>query len=187
MRLQAVAFLLAIALGPFVAMPARGEPPGGAFGFGFTSIDGEPLPLERFAGRAMLVVNTASFCGFTYQYDALKTVSDRYRDRGLVVVGVPSGDFAGQEYGSNAEIKSFCETRFDIDFPLTEKVHVKGPNAHPLFVWFKEELGPQGEPRWNFTKYLVGPDGSVVASWPSTVEPTADEVTAAIEKVLPAS
>lgn len=179
MRLLLAALVLAL-LGP--AVPAASER--GAFAFAFTSIEGEPLPLERFAGRPLLVVNTASLCGFTYQYSALQKLWERYRDRGLVVLGVPSNDFGGQEPGSNQQIKTFCEANFDVDFPLTEKVQVRGPGSHPLFAWLREQLGERAGPRWNFYKYLIGPDGAALAAWPSSVEPGAAEITAAIERAL---
>lgn len=159
----------------------------GANAFAFTSIEGEPLPMSRFAGRPVLVVNTASMCGFTYQYAALQRVWTRYRDRGLVVLGVPSNDFGGQEPGSSEEIKTFCEVNFDVDFPLTEKVHVQGPNSHPLFTWFRQQLGAAAGPRWNFHKYLIAPDGSLAGTWGSSVEPGDPEITAAVERLLPSS
>jgi glutathione peroxidase len=175
--------LMVTAALPFLPAGAADPDP---YRLSLVGIDGEPLPLGQYRGKPLLVVNTASLCGFTYQYDALQTLWERYRDRGLVVLAVPSGDFGGQEYGSNAEIKEFCETRFDLDFPMTEKVHVKGPDAHPLFVWLRQELGEAAAPRWNFHKYLVDGAGRAVASWPSAVEPTAPELTGAIERVLPA-
>jgi glutathione peroxidase len=123
-------------------------------------------------------------CGFTYQYAALHRLWEAYRQRGLVVLGVPSNDFGGQEPGSAAEIKSFCEANFDVDFPLTEKVGVRGPGSHPLFAWLRAELGPDAAPRWNFHKYLIGPDGRALATWPSGVEPDAPAVRAAVERTL---
>jgi glutathione peroxidase len=180
-------WLAAIAMGILVAGPAMADDAPGAHAFSFTSIDGSPMPLDGFAGRPVLVVNTASMCGFTYQYTALQRLWDRYRDRGLVVLGVPSNDFGGQEPGSAAEIKTFCEVNFAVDFPLAEKVHVKGEAAHPLFAWLRQELGPQAAPRWNFHKYLIAPDGRVVDAWPSSVEPDAPAITAAVERLLPAS
>ncbi len=151
----------------------------------FTSIDGEPMPLSGFAGQAVLVVNTASFCGFTRQYGALQQVFESYRERGLVVLGVPSNDFGGQEPGSAAEIKEFCEVNFAVDFPLTEKQVVKGAGAHPFFQAVVAELGPGAAPRWNFHKFLLTPDGRLAGAWPSRVEPDAPELIAAIEAVLP--
>jgi glutathione peroxidase len=159
--------------------------PSSAHDISFTSIDGDPLPLSSFAGSAVLVVNTASLCGFTYQYDGLQAVYDRYRDRGLVVLGVPSNDFGEQEPGSAAEIKSFCEVNFNIDFPLTEKQSVKGPNAHPFFRYVADILGEKSLPRWNFHKYLIDPEGRLVGAWPSKAEPAGAEITGAIEQVLP--
>lgn len=161
---------------------ARAE--GDAYQFGFASIDGQPLPLSTFRGKVLLIVNTASLCGFTPQYAGLKSLYDRYRDRGFVVLGVPSNDFGSQEPGSAGDIKSFCQTRFDIDFPLTEKAHVVGPEAHPFYRWASQTLGEAKRPRWNFHKYLVGPDGALTASFSTAIEPTDSEITTAIEKLL---
>ena len=180
-------WLAAIAVAACMGGPSMAGDARGAHAFAFTSIDGGPLPLEGFAGRPVLVVNTASMCGFTYQYTALQRLWDSYRHRGLIVLGVPSNDFGGQEPGSAAEIKTFCEVNFAVDFPLTEKVHVKGEAAHPLFAWLRQELGLQAGPRWNFHKYLIAADGRVVDAWPSSVEPDAPAITAAVERLLPAS
>ena len=180
--------LVRVMLGALVvlwAIEAQAAEPGLAHGFEFTSIDGEPLPMESFRGRAVLVVNTASLCGFTYQYGALQSLWDDYRERGLVVLGVPSNDFGDQEPGSEAEIKEFCEVNFDVDFPLTEKQTVRGAGAHPFFHHVVETLGPQAAPRWNFHKYLVSPDGDLIGAWPSRTEPGAPEIRDAIEAVLP--
>jgi glutathione peroxidase len=181
--LLTVPFLTLALLAAAPAARAAGET--GAFAFVLAAIEGGPLPLSRFAGHPVLVVNTASQCGYTYQYEALERLWRRYRGRGLVVVGVPSNDFGDQEPGGNAEIKTFCESTFDVDFPLAEKVHVVGPEAHPLFAWLRERLGPGAGPRWNFHKYLIAPDGSAVASWPSATEPEAPDLTAAVERLLP--
>ena len=151
----------------------------------FTSIDGEPLPLSDFAGKAVLVVNTASLCGFTYQYEGLQAVYDRYRERGLVVLGVPSNDFGRQEPGSEAEIKNFCEVNFNVDFPLTDKQQVKGADAHPFFQYVGTKLGKKSLPRWNFHKYLIDPEGQLIGAWPSKAEPGGPEITGAIEQALP--
>jgi glutathione peroxidase len=155
-----------------------------AHDFAFIAIEGGPLPLASFAGKTVLIVNTASFCGYTPQYAGLQEVWERYRGRGLVVLGVPSNDFGGQEPGSEAEIKEFCEVNFDIDFPLTEKEHVVGPEAHPFYRWAAEQLGAAAAPRWNFHKYLLDRGGRLVAWFPSAAEPTAPEVAEAIEAAL---
>ena len=162
--------------------PARAE---SAHDFAFMSIEGTPLPLSGFAGKAVLVVNTASFCGFTHQYANLQALWARYRDLGLVVLGVPSNDFGGQEPGSEAEIKEFCEVNFEVDFPLTEKVRVRGGDAHPFYQWAAQTLGAQAQPRWNFHKYLVAPDGRLVGWFPTGTSPTSESVIQAIEAQLP--
>ncbi len=156
-----------------------------AHDFSFRSIDGAELPMASFDGKAVLLVNTASFCGFTPQYEGLQSLWETYRDRGLVVLGVPSNDFGKQEPGSSEEIKEFCETKFDVNFPLTEKVQVIGAEAHPLYRWISDELGEDMAPRWNFHKYLIAPDGSLAGTWPSRVTPTSEDVTTAVEAVLP--
>ena len=156
-----------------------------AYDFAFTAIDGGPLPLSNFKGKAVLVVNTASECGYTPQYKDLQALWQRYRDRGLVVLGVPSNDFGGQEPGTEAEIKRFCERQYAVDFPLTAKVHVTGGEAHPFYQWAANVAGEAASPRWNFHKYLVGPDGELAAWFPTKTSPTAAEVTEAVEDALP--
>lgn len=155
-----------------------------AYDFTFTSIEGHPLPLAQFEGKVVLVVNTASRCGFTPQYSDLQTVWERYRERGLVVLGVPSNDFGNQEPGSEGDIKTFCEVNFNVDFPMTTKVHVKGERAHPFYKWAAGEAGAAGKPRWNFHKYLLGPDGELVEWFSTSTAPTSDKVTKAIESEL---
>lgn len=157
-----------------------------AFDFDFVAIDGKPMPLETFRGKALLVVNTASYCGFTGQYDGLQALWDQYRDKGLVVIGVPSNDFGQQEPGQEAAIQEFCAFNFDLNFPMTRKLTVIGKDAHPFFQWLAAEMGNRGVPRWNFTKYLIDPEGAVMGVWPSEVEPQSAELVAAIEAVLPA-
>ena len=154
-----------------------------AHDFEFTSIDGEKLPLKAWRGRPVFVVNTASFCGYTPQYADLETLWGRYKDRGLVVLGVPSNDFGKQEPGSAKEIKAFCET-YDVSFPLTEKQNVTGGDAHPLYKWIAAELGEAGVPRWNFHKYLIDANGELAGAWPSRVPPTSPEVVQAVEAAL---
>jgi len=156
-----------------------------AHSFDFMSIEGQPLSMERFSGKAVLLVNTASRCGFTRQYDNLQAVWERYRDRGLVVLGVPSNDFGNQEPGTETEIKQFCGVNFNVDFPLTSKVHVKGDDAHPFYRWANDELGSAAQPRWNFHKYLISPDGQLVDWFSTPTSPTSQRVLRAIEVQLP--
>jgi len=155
-----------------------------AYRFEFTSIDGDNLPFETWRGRPVLVVNTASYCGYTPQYSDLEALWQRYRDRGLVVLGVPSNDFGAQEPGSAAEIKRFCAAGYAVDFPLTQKCRVIGAEAHPFYQWVAAQLGEAGAPRWNFHKYLIGPDGQLAGTWPSQVGPTDSRITVEIERLL---
>jgi glutathione peroxidase len=155
-----------------------------AHDFTFTGIGGEKLPLDRFKGKPVLVVNTASECGFTPQYAGLQKLWQRYKDRGLIVLGVPSNDFGGQEPGTESEIAAFCTKNYGVDFPLTTKVDVVGANAHPFYKWLATELGDAGKPRWNFHKYLIGPDGGIAGVFPSKVAPDSLELGTAIEAAL---
>lgn len=155
----------------------------GAHDFTFEKIEGGPLPLADFRGKTVLLVNTASQCGFTSQYAALQDLWETYRDRGLVVLGVPSDDFGGQEPGTSAEIKQFCTVNFDIDFPMTEKVRIKGDRAHPYYKWVVTQ-GMLKMPRWNFFKHLIDADGNLVKCFGSTTRPNAPKLIAAIEKQL---
>lgn len=174
MRMLLAAAVAAMAFGGSAAAET-------AYDFTFPGITGQPLALSAFAGRPILITNTASRCGYTYQYEGLQEVWDRYRDRGLVVIGVPSNDFR-QELASEDEVRRFCEVNFDIDFPMTAITHVAGSEAHPFFRWIEAEGGTQ--PTWNFKEYLIGPDGHLAAEFTTRTEPTDAEVIAAIERTL---
>lgn len=156
----------------------------GAHDFSFTAIDGKPLDLKALAGKPILLVNVASYCGFTPQYNDLQALHETYGPRGLVVLGVPSNDFGAQEPRSEAEIATFCASTYDVTFPLTAKQKVIGPEAHDLYKWIASEAGEGAAPKWNFHKYLIGKDGSLQGAWPSRVRPVATEVTSAIEAAL---
>ena len=173
--------MLALAARPATARTKTGMT---AHDFDFQTIDGKPLPLQQFKGKAVLVVNTASQCGFTPQYTDLQKLWSDYRGRGLVVLGVPSNDFGGQEPGSAEQIREFCEVNFDIDFPLTGKQTVIGGKAHPFYRWIAAELGEDSLPKWNFHKYLIAPDGSIAEVFPSKVRPTDPKVIQAVEAAL---
>jgi glutathione peroxidase len=145
--------------------------------------------ISELRGNAMLVVNVASKCGLTPQYEALQQLHERYRDRGFTVVGVPCNQFGGQEPGTMDEILDFCSTTYSVTFPLTEKVEVNGPGRHPVYVELTSLPDPEGEAgdiRWNFEKFVVAPDGEAVARFRPLTAPDAPEVIAAIESVLPA-
>ena len=157
-----------------------------AHDFEFVSLDGKPLKLSGFKGKAVLVVNTASECGYTPQYAGLQTLWQANKAKGLVVLGVPSNDFGAQEPGDATAIGKFCAARYGVDFPLTTKQKVIGAGAHPFYRWIAEELGEAGSPRWNFHKYLIDRDGALAGAWPSSVAPDAKELTAAIGAALDA-
>lgn len=152
--------------------------------FSFTTIDQQPLPLKDYRGHPVLVVNTASECGYTPQYASLQGLWERYRERGLVVLGVPSNDFGAQEPGTEEQIKAFCATCYGVDFPLTARQKILGPDAHPFYRWIVEQTGEGGAPRWNFHKVLLDGEGQLADMWPSRVDPLAPEITEAIEALL---
>ncbi len=155
-----------------------------AYDFSFPSIIGGELHLADYQGKVILLVNTASMCGFTPQYTGLQKLWDDYRDDGLVVIGVPSGDFGGQEYAEDAAIQEFCEVNFDVDFPMTSKTNVSGADAHPFYKWAIDVLGADKAPNWNFHKYLIGRNGQLVASFDTRVKPGDDVIVDAIKAQL---
>jgi glutathione peroxidase len=154
-----------------------------AFAFHFAGLKGGDIQLAEHAGKPILVVNTASQCGYTPQYTGLQALWTRYRDRGLLIVGVPSNDFGGQEPGGANEIAETALHEYGATFPITAKAEVNGASAHPFYKWASSQR-PLDRPRWNFHKYLIGRDGLIAASFPSEIEPTDARVIAAIEKEL---
>jgi glutathione peroxidase len=170
-----------------LATPAPAETPGmshlTAYAFSFAALDGGDIRLAEFAGKPILVVNTASQCGFTPQYAGLQQLWTRYHDRGLMMIAVPSNDFGGQEPGGAADIKQTANHIYGVTFPIAEKAVVKGASAHPFYKWAASER-PHDLPRWNFHKYLIGRDGHIAAVFATETEPTDPRVIAAIEKEL---
>lgn len=164
---------------------AQGKPVS-LYDFKVKTIDGQDASLAAYKGKALLIVNTASKCGYTPQYAGLEALYEKYKDRGLVVLAFPSNDFGGQEPGSNAQIKTFCELKYKTTFPLFEKIDVKGDAAAPLYKYLTGLPGKQGgEISWNFNKFLVAPDGTVVEHFDSKVDPTSPALTQKLEQVLP--
>ena len=155
-----------------------------AYDFNFEAIEGGRMPLKQWRGKVLLIVNTASFCGFTPQYEGLQALWQRYEAKGLVVVGVPSNDFGGQEPKSEEEILGFCKGAYNVSFPLTSKQVVSGPQAHPFYRWAADTLGAGAAPKWNFHKYLVGRDGRLLGAFPTRVTPQAPELIQAVEAAL---
>ncbi|MBX3022355.1 MAG: glutathione peroxidase [Bdellovibrionales bacterium] len=150
-----------------------------------TTIDGKPATLADYKGKTLLIVNTASKCGYTPQYDGLQNLYSNYKQKGFLVLGFPSNDFGGQEPGSNEEIKRFCQTKFNVDFPMFAKGSVKGEAKQPLFTFLTQNSPTKGEIKWNFEKFLVSPDGRIVGRFDSKVKPDDTALKAAIEKNLP--
>jgi glutathione peroxidase len=157
------------------------------YDFTLNSIDGQPAPLASYKGKIVLLVNVASRCGFTPQYTALEALYEKYKDRGFVILGIPANNFGSQEPGTNQEIKTFCQSKYSVTFPMMSKVSVKGDDKTPLYQFLTDKtVNPEtgGEIQWNFTKFLIGPDGRVMARFEPAITPDSPEVTAAIEKAL---
>jgi glutathione peroxidase len=154
-----------------------------AYAFSFPALAGADISLADYAGRPLLVVNTASLCGFTPQYAGLQELWTEFHGRGLMIIGVPSNDFGGQEPGGATEIAATAQHHYGVTFPITAKTAVKGPNAHPFYRW-AGDARPKDVPRWNFHKYLVGRDGYIAGAFPETVEPTDTRVKTAIARAL---
>ena len=152
--------------------------------FNFNQIDGQEVSLSKFKGKAILVVNTASFCGLTYHYNGLEKLYQKYKESGLVIIGFPCNQFGKQEPGTSKEIKDFCNLNYDVTFLMSTKVDVNGKNAHPLFKYLKSELKGKlnDSVKWNFSKFLIDRDGIPFKRFSSTVEP--EDISASIEKVL---
>lgn len=176
---------LPIAVSPAAAETAHMKHPNAsAHDFVFKTAEGEQLALKDFAGKLVLVVNTATECGFSGQLGGLQTLAERYKGQGLVVIGVPSNDFGGQEPRADSEIAGYCESTYGASFPITAKTPVKGSLAHPFYKWAAAELDVTARPLWNFHKYLIGPDGRIVAWFATPTPPLSSEVTSEIERRL---
>ena len=154
------------------------------FDLKINTINNEVINLDMFKGKVVLLVNVASKCGFTKQYDGLQTLYEKYKGKGFIVIGVPSNQFGGQEPGSNEQIKYFCETNFNITFPITDKVDVKGKNAHPIYIWAKKNYGNSTVPKWNFHKILINKEGKIEETFNSFINPTSKKIIEKLEKIL---
>jgi len=154
------------------------------FDHAIKNINNEIINLDQYKGKTILLVNVASKCGFTKQYTGLQELYEKYKDKDFYVIGVPSNQFGGQEPGSNAEIKNFCETNFNITFPLTDKVDVKGDNAHEIYKWAKKNYGNSAVPKWNFHKILINKDGKIHETFGSFTDPLSKKIITIIENIL---
>ena len=154
------------------------------YDFSIKSITGENLDFSTFKNKTILMVNVASNCGFTKQYSDLQQLYDKYKDNNFIVLGVPSNQFGGQEPGSNEEIKEFCETNFNISFPMTDKIDVKGDNAHPIYKWAEKNFGNSSVPKWNFHKILINKEGKIQKTYGSFTSPMSSKIIKELEKIL---
>ena len=155
-----------------------------AYDFNFNDLDGSNLSLSEYKNKVIIVINVASQCGFTKQYEDMQKIWEKYQSRGVIILGVPSNDFGNQEPGSSQEIKNFCEAKFGINFPMTEKVSVKGENAHPFYKWAKKNHGKSAVPKWNFHKIIIGKNGKIVDTFASITNPSSKKFVEALEKAL---
>ena len=153
------------------------------YDFNIESITGEIIDFKDYKNKVILVVNTASYCGFTKQYDELQELWDLYKERGLIVLGVPSNSF-NQEKSNNADVKEFCEVNFNINFPLTTITEVKGKNAHPIYIWATDNFGKSAVPKWNFHKILINKEGKIQKTYSSFTNPMSNKIIDEIEKIL---
>jgi len=180
----AIAFALAASM---LSIATHAAHPKSVYDFTLKSIDGQPTPLSDYHGKVLLLVNVASRCGFTPQYTALESLYEKYKDRGLVIVGVPANNFMGQEPGTNEEIKTFCSKKYNVTFPMMSKLSVKGEDKTPLYEFLtSKEADPKfgGEIQWNFTKFLFDRNGNPIARFEPATKPDSPEVITAIESAL---
>jgi len=155
-----------------------------AYDFNFNDLDGSPLNLSEYKDKVIVVVNVASQCGFTYQYEDMQKLWEKYQKKGVIMLGVPSNDFGGQEPGNNKEIKKFCEAKFGITFPMTEKVSVKGADAHPFYIWAEKNHGKSAVPKWNFHKIIINKEGKIEKTFSSMTNPSSKKFKKVIESLL---
>jgi glutathione peroxidase len=182
--LATLCIALGLAAAAFAAPPADAK---SVYDFTLKSIDGQPTPLSEYHGKVLLLVNVASKCGFTPQYTALESIYEKYKSRGLVIVGIPANNFMGQEPGTNEEIKTFCSKKYNVSFPMMSKLSVKGDDKTPLYQFLTSKTADpkfSGEIKWNFTKFLFDRNGNPVARFEPATTPDSPEVTAAIEAAL---
>ena len=155
-----------------------------AYEFSFNDLDGSLLNLSDYKNKVIVIVNVASKCGFTNQYEDMQKTWELYQDKGVVIIGIPSNDFGSQEPGNSEEIKNFCEAKFGISFPMTEKINVKGDNAHPFYLWAKKNHGKSAVPKWNFHKIIINKNGQIAETFSSITNPSSKKFIKTIEKLL---
>ena len=155
-----------------------------AYDFNFKDLDGSPLNLSEYRGKVIVAINVASQCGFTSQYEDMQQIWEKYQSKGIIILGIPSNDFGQQEPGSNEDIKNFCEAKFGISFPMTEKVSVKGSDAHPFYIWARENHGKSAIPKWNFHKIIIDKNGKIAETFSSITSPSSKKFIKILEKLI---
>ena len=173
-------FIMIFTLFMSISFPAKSD----FFDLSFESIDGNIISLKEFKNKPIIVVNSASFCGFTYQYEQLENLYQKFKKKGLVIIAIPSNDFGGQEFKDNKKVKEFCEVNFNITFPLTAITEVKGKNAHELFKWAKANHGSSAVPKWNFHKILINKEGKIEETFSSFTKPLSNKIINSINSIL---
>ena len=179
-----IKLLLLIMIMSFFTVGASGNYSKLVYDFNFNDLDGSELKLAEYKNKVIVVINVASQCGFTKQYDDMQKVWDQYQSKGIVMLGVPSNDFGNQEPGSSEDIKNFCEAKFGITFPMTEKVIVKGENAHPFYKWAKKNYGSSAVPKWNFHKIIINKNGKIADTFASITKPSSKKFIKAINELI---
>jgi len=155
-----------------------------AYEFNFKDLDGSLLKLSEYKGKVIVAINVASQCGFTSQYEDMQQIWEKYQSKGIIILGIPSNDFGQQEPGSNEDIKNFCEAKFGISFPMTEKVSVKGSDAHPFYIWARENHGKSAIPKWNFHKIIIDKNGKISETFSSITNPSSKKFIKILEKLI---
>ena len=155
-----------------------------AYDFHFRDLDGSPLSLSEYKGKIIIAVNVASQCGFTKQYENMQSIWEKYQSKGIVMLGIPSNDFGQQEPGTSKEIKNFCEAKFGITFPMTEKVTVKGSEAHPFYIWARENYGKSAIPKWNFHKIIIDKNGKIAETFSSITNPSSKKFIDVLDRLI---
>ena len=177
-------FLLLIMIMSFLSTGVTANYDKLAYDFNFNDLDGTPLNLKEYKNKVIVVINVASQCGFTNQYTDMQKVWEKYQEKGVIMLGVPSNDFGKQEPGSSEDIKNFCEAKFGISFPMTEKVSVKGSGAHPFYIWALENHGKSAIPKWNFHKIIIDKNGKVADTFSSITNPSSKKFIKTLEKLI---
>jgi len=155
-----------------------------SYDFQFRDLDGSPLSLSEHKGKIIIAVNVASQCGFTKQYEDMQNIWEKYHSKGVVMLGIPSNDFGKQEPGTSNEIKNFCDAKFGITFPMTEKVSVKGSKAHPFYIWARENYGKSAIPKWNFHKIIIGKNGKIAETFSSITNPSSKKFIEVLDRLI---